>query len=119
MQLDITNLILALCINELIHVASEAWAANDKLARLLSYITKKPYKEIPIKVNTRPKSYAFSIGLFIIIVPIIYFGLGLLSLSASTALKLSALVLVVAYVVGFVWMDKWHVNIEKITNRFK
>lgn len=112
-------LVLALCINEFVHVCSEAWAARDKVKRLNDYINKKPHKEMKLKVDTRLKSYIFSLGIIMILTPVFYIAINLLDLSNNTCLLLSALVLVASYIVGFVWMDKYHVDIEKITKIFK
>ncbi len=117
--MNLYYLVLALCINEFIHVCSEAWAARDKVKRLSDYVNKKPHKEMRLKVNTRLKSYAFSMGIIIILTPIFYFGINILNLSNETCLILSIAALVLSYVVGFVWMDKYHVDIEKVTKIFK
>ena len=118
MDLNLYYLILALCMNEFIHVCSEAWAANEKVARLSARIEHEQYKEMKIKVDTRLKSYAISVAIMLILVPLFYFGLEFVDLGNNAALILSALTLVASYVVGFVWMDKYHVNIEKITRKF-
>jgi len=117
--MNLYYLVLALCINEFIHVCSEAWAARDKVKRLSDYINKKPHKEMRLKVDTRLKSYAFSLGIIIILTPIFYFGINILNLSNETCLLLSVLTLIISYIVGFVWMDKYHVDIEKVTKIFK
>ena len=117
--MNLYYLVLALCINEFIHVCSEAWAARDKVNRLSDYVNKKPHKEMRLKVDTRLKSYAFSMCIIIILTPIFYFGINILNLSNETCLILSIAALVLSYVVGFVWMDKYHVDIEKVTKIFK
>ncbi len=117
--MNLYYLVLALCINEFIHVCSEAWAARDKVKRLSDYVNKKPHKEMRLKVDTRLKSYAFSMSIIIILTPIFYFAINILNLSNETCLILSIVALVLSYVVGFVWMDKYHVDIEKVTKIFK
>ncbi|MCX6806293.1 MAG: hypothetical protein NTY56_02525 [Patescibacteria group bacterium] len=104
--------------NGFIHVCSEAWAANEKVARLSARIEHEQYKEMKIKVDTRIKSYAISVAIMLILVPLFYIGLYLINIGNNVALILSALTLIASYVVGFVWMDKYHVNIEKITRKF-
>ena len=117
--MNLYYLVLALCINEFIHVCSEAWAARDKVKRLSDYINKKPHKEMKLKVDTRLKSYAFSLGIIIILTPIFYLTISFLNLGNETCLLLSVAILIVSYVVSFVWMDKYHVDIEKVTKIFK
>ena len=117
--MNLYYLVLALCINEFIHACSEAWAARDKVKRLSDYVNKKPHKEMRLKVDTRLKSYAFSMSIIIILTPIFYFGINILNLSNETCLILSIVALVLSYVVGFVLMDKYHVDIEKVTKIFK
>jgi predicted permease len=118
MELNLYYVILALCMNEFVHVCSEAWAANEKVARLSARIEHEQYKEMKIKVDTRLKSYAISIAIMLILVPLFYIGLEFINLGTNAALILSALTLIASYVVGFVWMDKYHVNIEKISRKF-
>lgn len=72
-----------------------------------------------LKVNTRLKSYAFSLAIIIILTPIFYIAISLLKLSNGACLTLSAATLFISYIVGFVWMDKYHVDIEKVTKIFK
>jgi len=117
--MNLYYLVLALCINEFVHVCSEAWAAREKVKRLSDYVNKKPHKEMRLKVDTRLKSYAFSMGIIIILTPVFYFVISLLKFSNEACLLLSILTLVASYVVGFVWMDKYHVDIEKVTKIFK
>ncbi len=119
MNINIYNLLLALSLNELIHVCSEAWAAREKVSRLDDYISKRKHKEMAIKVDTRAKSYAFSIAIFLILVPLFYIILQFIGLTNELCLALSAGTLILSYVVGFVWMDKYHVDMEKITSKFK
>lgn len=118
MNTQLTNLLLALALNELIHVCSELWAVRDKVKRLATYIAGKPYKEMKLNIDTRGKSYAISIGIFLIVVPISYFGISLLHLSAQSAIVASIVLLVLSYVVAFVGFDRYHVDIENITRPF-
>ena len=117
--MNLYYLVLALCINEFIHACSEAWAARDKVKRLSDYVNKKPHRETKLKVDTRLKSYTFSLAIIIILTPIFYLVIKFLNISNETCLILSVLTLVLSYVVGFVWMDKYHVDIEKVTKIFK
>jgi len=117
--MNLYYLVLALCINEFIHVCSEAWAAREKVKRLSDYVNKKPHKEMKLKVDTRLKSYAFSIAIIIILTPIFYIAIDILNFTNDVCLILSATTLFISYVVGFVWMDKYHVDIEKVTKIFK
>jgi predicted permease len=117
--MNLYYLVLALCINEFIHVCSEAWAAREKVKRLSDYVNKRPHKEMNLKVNTRLKSFAFSLAIIIILTPIFYITIALLKLSNEASLILSATTLFISYVVGFIWMDKYHVDIEKVTKIFK
>ena len=118
MKNQLTNLLLALALNELIHICSELWAVRDKVKRLATYIAGKPYKEIRLKINTRAKSYAISIGIFVVIVSTSYIIISLLHLSAEVAISSSILLLILSYIVAFIGFDRYHVDIEKVTRPF-
>ena len=118
MNQDLINLILALSVNELIHNALEVINMREKLRRLSAYMNKKTYKELPVKIDTRAKSYGISfIAFFVVVLPL--WGIfTLIDLEQTTALKLIAGLLIAAYSVTAITVDQWHVDIEKITKPF-
>ncbi len=92
---------------------------REKLRRLSAYMNHKPYKELPININTRTKSYAISVVAFVLFVVPLWGAFTFIDLDTATALKLIIALLVAAYFVTAVMVDKWHVDIEKITKPFK
>lgn len=119
MDQTLINLILALATNELIHNVVEVKGMRDKVSRLSTYIAGKPYKELPLNINTRAKSYAISFCIFIVVVAVLYGFYMWLDLSTDTALKTIVVLLVLSYAATAVTVDQFHVDIEKITKPFK
>lgn len=118
MDQTIINLILALSVNELVHNTLEIMNMREKLRRLTAYMNKKSYKELPININTRAKSYGVSFIAFIVFVLPLWGVFMFIDLEQSLALKLIAALLIAAYTVTAVAADQWHVDIEKITKPF-
>lgn len=119
MNQTLINLALALATNELLHILFEVKSMREKIVRLTAYMDNKPYKEIPLNINTRAKAYAISvIAFFIFVAPL--FGLyTLLDLSADTAIKVIVGLLIASYIMTAFFVDKYHVEIERVTKRFK
>lgn len=118
MDQTLLNLILALALNELVHNAMEVMNMREKLRRLTAYMNNKPYKELPININTRAKSYGISIFAFLVFVLPLWGLFSLIDLSTQTSLRLIIGLLVAAYFVTAITVDQWHVDIEKITKPF-
>jgi hypothetical protein len=119
MNQELINLALAVSANEILHNFFEIKSMRDKLKRLTCYMSKKPYKELPINIDTRLKSYTVSfIAFFIFVIPL-YFMFSLLTLEQPVALELLVGLLIIAYSITAVTADRWHVEIEKITRPFK
>jgi hypothetical protein len=118
MNQTLINLILALSVNELVHNAMEVMNMREKLRRLSAYMNKKSYKELPINIDTRAKSYGVSLVAFFVFVLPLWGVFTLVDLEQNLALKLIIALLVAAYFVTAVSVDQWHVDIEKITKPF-
>ncbi len=119
MDQTLVNLALALVTNELIHNAFEVKGMRNKVQRLVAYMDKKQYKELPININTRAKSYGISVLAFVLFVGILFGFYSLINITPDTAIKLIIVILVASYFVTGVMVDKFHVDIERVTKRFK
>lgn len=119
MDQTLVNFALALATNELIHNAIEVKGMRNKLERLVAYMDKKQYKELPININTRAKSYGISILLFVLAVSILFGFYSLINIAPVTAIKVIILLLVASFFVTVVTVDKFHVDIERVTKRFR
>lgn len=119
MDQSLVNLMLALAANELIHNVLEIKNMRDKVTRLTTYMAGKPYKEIPLNIDTRAKSYGISFVAFLLIVGALFGLFTWLNLAPETAIKVTIGLLIVAYAVTAVTVDQFHVDIEKVTRPFK
>lgn len=119
MNQTIINLLLALATNELLHNGLEINNMREKLRRLSAYMNKKSYKELPVNIDTRAKSYTVSFIAFVVFILPLWGVFTLLNLEQSLALKLILSLLVGSYIVTAVVADQWHVDIEKITKPFR
>lgn len=119
MNQSLLNLVLALAVNDLLHGIAEPMSARRKLKRLQTYIDKQPWTEDKLNINTRTKSYAISITVFVVITGIAFGVFSLLDLQGATALTVVAVLLVLANFVNGGLMDRWHVEMERVTKPFK
>lgn len=119
MDQTLINLVLALATNELIHNVLEVQNMREKVRRLSTYISGKPYKEMPLNIDTRAKSYGISFAIFIVVVSVLFAFYTWLDFSGDTALRILVLLLVVSYAATAVTVDQFHVDIEKVTKPFK
>lgn len=118
MDQTLINLLLALATNELIHNIIEANSVRQKVARLSAYINKKPYQEMKVKVDTRAKAYGIATVAFVVVTGILFGIFSLINLQGNTALWYGIVVLVLAYFVSGILLDKFHVEIERVTRPF-
>ncbi len=118
MNYTLLNLILALLTNELLHNVIEIMSVREKVKRLDAYSSGRKWKEMKLNIDTRTKSYSLSlVGLIVVVLPL--WGLFMwLSFSLYTALKYGIIVLVLTYWLTAIGLDKYHVEIERITRRY-
>lgn len=119
MNQTLINLILALATNELIHNFMEVSNIRKKVTRLDTYIKKKPYKEDNMNIDTRAKSYSISVIIFVFMTGALFGVYSVFDISGDTALKTIIALLVASFFVTAVTVDKFHVEIEKVTKKFK
>ena len=112
------NLTLALVTADLLHNLAEVSNARNKVARLSAYINKQPYTEMKLKIDTRAKAYGISVASFVILGGLSLAVLSLINLSSNAALWYAIIVLTLSYFVLAVLMDKYHVEIERVTRPF-
>ena len=119
MDQTITHLLLALALNELLHNLMEITNIRGKVERLQAYINKESYKEMPVKIDTRPKAYLVSVVAFFVTTSILFGVVSLLSIPSDAAVKASVGILILTYFITAVMVDKYHVDIEAVTRLFK
>lgn len=119
MNQTLINLALALAVNELFHNIMEVGNIRNKVKRLQAYINKEQFKEMPMKIDTRPKAYALSTVAFIVTGGILFGIFSLLDVNADAAIIAIVGLLIVTYFITAVVVDKYHVDIEKVTRQFK
>lgn len=112
------NLALALATADLLHNIAEATNIRGKVARLSAYINKQPYTEMKVKIDTRAKAYAITLISFIFLVGLPMIVFSLLNLTISSAFWYIVVVLTISYFVLAVLVDKYHVEIERVTRPF-
>lgn len=119
MEQMLMNLLLALAANELIHNIAEVAGMRNKVKRLTAYMDKLPFKELPVNIDTRLKSYAVSTVLFVVFVGLLYTVFSVIALDTTVALWTAIGLLVLSYFTTAVLVDAYHVDIEQVTRRFK
>lgn len=119
MSHELINLALALSAGELTHNSIESQTVREKVKRLRAYKENRPYKELPININTRAKSYGISLVGLVLFTAIFYLLFSILNLSTTRALQTIIVILVVAYAVTAIILDKYHVEIEVVTKPYR
>lgn len=119
MDQSLLNLVLALATAELLHNIMETSNVRRKVARLHAYINKKPFPEIPMNIDTRPKAYGLTIASFVILVGILFGVFSLVNLEGNAALWYLIVILSLAFFGLAYLLDKYHVEIERVTKPFK
>lgn len=113
------NLLFAAAIAHTGHSLFEPVNIRAKVARLVNYMDKKPVKEIPVNIDTRPKAYlAAAVTLAIIFIPA-WLIISAVDPQPKTAMLAAFWLMVLIEVVNTVVIDKYHVEIENVTRRFK
>lgn len=110
--------VLALATNELIHNIAEITGMRHKLNRLQAYIGGKPYTEMKLRIDTRLKAYALSTGIFIVAVSVLVIFYTLIDLSVANSLYLLIFLLIASFAVTMALVDKFHVDMERVTRPF-
>lgn len=119
MNQNLINLMLALVLNHFLQIISDIMSVRQKVARLDAYISNRPWKEMKFNINTRLKSYSISVAWLVLVLLPLYGLFSWLDLSVDSALSLSAIILFLTYYVTFIGFDGYHVEIERITRKFK
>lgn len=119
MDQTLLNLVLALSVTVLSHGLGDALSARAKVARLATYIAKKPYQEPKLNINTRLKANSIATTVFIVMTAIFWGVFTLIDMPGDTALKLVVVLLTLSYFVPSVIMDLFHADIERVTKPFK
>jgi phage shock protein PspC (stress-responsive transcriptional regulator) len=120
MHHHIINLALALAAGELVHNIIETHTAREKVEWLRLTMAGKPYKDpLPFKVDTRTKSYLFSLVGLLGTTLVFYVIFSIINPSVETAFKLIVALLIIAYVATAFLLDKYHVEIGRIINPLK
>ena len=115
----ISQALLALSLAHLLHSFGEVRNVREKVKRLQTYINKKPYKEIPINIDTRAKGIGLGLGLVTVIFLVLWFVISLIDPSLRFALTASIVALVVTELSTTIGLDAYHAEIEKVTKPFK
>lgn len=119
MDQTVVNLALALSTNAVIHTLAETQNVRAKVKRLKAYIDKKPFKEMPVNIDTRAKSYGISLIMFVVFNAILFGVYSMFDVGATEAFKIIIVMLNVEFLAMAVLLDKYHVEIEQVTKKFK
>jgi hypothetical protein len=115
----LAHLVLALVAAETVHALAEMLSARAKVKRLDAYIAGRPYREIPARVDTRPKAYAVGLTVFLVLAGVFFAILSLINALGNTLLIVAAALVLITYFAEFVGFDRFHVEIEAVTRPFK
>jgi len=114
------NLLIALVTATSLHRLSEPGNINYKLERLEKATKTGEIETPPLKgINTRAKAYGLSFAIVGITTLITYFLAGLFDPALKPTAIYCSVVLLLSDIVSMISIDKYHLNIEKLTKRLK
>lgn len=115
----LSNILVAVSVAHAFHSTMEPVNIRSKVARLAAYMDKKPFKEIPVNIDTRAKALGIGYGMFAVLTLLIYGLSALLNPSTQTAITLAVVLMIIVEILNTFTIDKYHVEIEAVTRRFK
>lgn len=114
------NLLIAVATATSIHRLFEPGGINYKLSRLEKAASSGEIETPPLKgIDTRAKAYGLGLAVVSVTTAVTYFAAGLFDPSIKTTALYCVAMLVTADVISMMSIDKYHVNIEKLTKKFK
>jgi hypothetical protein len=116
---DLLPLLLALLTQELLHVISEVFSAREKVKRLDAYLLGKTWKEMKLKIDSRPKAMALSLFMLLVLTLPLWGLFSFLDLSIETSVYYAIAVTLITYWIVAIGFDRYHVDIERVTRRYK
>ncbi len=114
-----TNLLIAVTLAHTFHSMAEPINIRAKVKRLSDYINKKPVKPFPANINTRAKALGIGYGIGIVSFGIFFVIAQLVSPDPTLSILISIGLLIVIEIVNTIAIDKYHVEIEAVTRKFK
>ncbi len=115
----IANILLAAAIAHSLHSVMEPRNIREKVKRLVAYMDKKPYKEIPLKIDSRAKGIGLGYSVALVTFVIAYLIVSLIDPSVRTSMIVTIGLLVLVELLNTVTIDAYHAEIEVVTRRFK
>jgi hypothetical protein len=119
MNLTLQSLVLALITQELFHVLAEVMSTREKVKRLGAYLAGERYKEMKLKIDSRPKTFMVATVLLLLFTLPLWLLFYKLNLAINTSLVYMVIVSQLTYWAMFIGLDKYHVDIEKLTQKYK
>jgi hypothetical protein len=115
----LAHLVLALAAAQLLHGFSEVFSARMKVARLSAYIQGRPWKEMRLNIDTRPKAYAFALTVFVILTAVFFGVFTAINATGNTLLLIAGALVLITYWGELIGFDHFHTDIEAVTRPFK
>lgn len=115
----VANILVATSIAHALHSLMEPINIRSKVLRLVSHMDKKPVKEMPVNIDTRLKALSAGYGLFLIVFIVANFIVSAIDPALSTAMWIAIWLIVIVEIINTIIIDKYHVDIEHVTKRFK
>ncbi|HEY1646003.1 MAG TPA: hypothetical protein VGF75_06620 [Candidatus Saccharimonadales bacterium] len=113
--LTIAEISAGLAIGHTLKAFIEVNNANTKVKRLSEIVHNRSVKPYPVNINTRLKAYSSLFGFYVVLSVISFFVLRWLNPTLRTTIWIAAAALLIGEVVYLVGLDKYHVNIGKLT----
>jgi hypothetical protein len=112
------EIVAALSVAHSLHGFAETGNVRRKIDRLTDAVNGMVLKPYPVNINTRAKAYAAGVIMPVVLAAIAYGVLRVLSLTTTGLLVVALAALVITELVTTVSLDKYHVIIQKLINKF-
>lgn len=115
----LANTLVAASIAHAFHSMLEPMNIRTKVKRLVAYIDKQTPPKVPQGIDTRPKALGLAFVMVALPFGLAYIVVTSLEPAPRTAIWFALATMLVIEVVNSVNIDKYHVEIEKVTRQFK
>lgn len=114
----LANILVAASVTHGMHSLMEPVGMRSKLSRLEAYINKRPWKEMKVNIDTRPKALGIGFGVTAVLFVITLLIVSGIDPQVRTAIILAVGIMALVEFINTISIDRYHVEIEKITKPF-
>ena len=113
------QILVSLCIAELIHNAIEIWGMRQKVEWLHLSLGKKPHSRWPVNIDTKLQVGLIHAAIVLLVTGGGYWVLSLINLPTESVIILGIVILLLNYVITTWKVDSFHTEIGRLIRKAK